>query len=418
MLSEENQMRFEEWADRQREMFERAMREHRDFTAAEEEEYAALRDKMGRLPNERRTFSSPRNLGNFADSAGFKDLGELMSTISNVRQGKQSYDNRLDTLHNRAKTFAMGGDGTGGFAVPSQFVAHIFAAPTESEPLLSNCDKIPMLSANCDAPLFEDSDHTTSPYGISWACHSENSAITENAVPDLSSIGLNAHTWMGLFKVSNEWLADAHPTFRQRLTDAFTRSLRWKVENLLWNGSGAAGEPTGVFADTDSLLVIDAETEQAASTIIHENLTNMWSRLRPGSHSRAIWVANQTAFPQLASMTVAGGTAATPAGILQVSGTPAAGVPSNLIFGRPLYLSEHVPALGTAGDFVLVDPMLYILGDRMMVTIDVSSDRYFEYNQTAFRIGVRFDGKPALSTTFTPNAGVACAYAVTTASRV
>jgi HK97 family phage major capsid protein len=101
--------------------------------------------------------------------------------------------------------------------------------------------------------------------------------------------------------------------------------------------------------------------------------------------------------------------------LLQPSGI--AGAPATSILGRPLYLSEHLPALGNAGDICLLDPLLYVLGDRKQIVVDASPHIRFQYDETAFRAQARFDGQPALSSTMTMANGGTVAWLVKIAER-
>ena len=97
---------------------------------------------------------------------------------------------------------------------------------------------------------------------------------------------LTAYKSGALFSASNEWLGDADPAMRDRLEAIFRASLRWYVESLMWNGSGA-GQPLGALNGGGSVS-IPKETGQTKDTILTENVLAMWARLRPGSHARSI----------------------------------------------------------------------------------------------------------------------------------
>jgi HK97 family phage major capsid protein len=165
--------------------------------------------------------------------------------------------------------------------------------------------------------------------------------------------------------------------------------LRWYIEDLLWTGDGA-GAPLGAL-NSDGAVSVAIESGQHV-TIVTENVVKMWAVLRPGSHSRSIWVCNATCFPQLATLSLAVGTGGAPVNLLQ-PGT-IAGAPSVTMLGRPLYMSEHLPSLGNAGDLCLLDPLLYLLGDRQQVVLDASPHIKFETDQTMFRASARLDAQP------------------------
>lgn len=232
----------------------------------------------------------------------------------------------------------------------------------------------------------------------------------------MGQLVLNAKKSGTLVYVSNEWLRGIQQIgLQNRLETIFRTSLRWYVESLLWNGSGA-GQALGCL-NASGTLEIAKETGQATDSIVTENIINMWARLKPGHHSRSMWVASQTAFPQLSTLTLNVGTGGSNVSILNPETQSVSGAPSHGIFGRPLYFSEHLPAVGSAGDICLLDPMMYVLGDRQSITVDVSPHFKFSQDKTTFRIQARFDAMPVLSTTFTPANGDTCAWAVKVADR-
>ena len=80
-------------------------------------------------------------------------------------------------------------------------------------------------------------------------------------------------------------------------------------------------------------------------------------------------------------------------------------------------MSEHLPALGDAGDLVLLDPLLYLLGDRQQIVLDASPHVRFESDQTVFRASARLDGQPIYSEVLTPKNGPTCGWLVKIAER-
>jgi HK97 family phage major capsid protein len=344
---------------------------------------------------------------NARGNGGFDGMGDFMAALYRKSRG-EGFDERLKPLHVRA---AIGETvpSEGGFAVPGQFVYKAFAEDLQDTVLLQLCDKIRMTSDKLDCPAFADSDHnTTAPFGITWNQVAESASFGNAQALPFRKLGLVAHKSGALFAASNEWLADADPAMRARLETIFKSSLRWYVESKLWTGTGA-GVALGAL-NGDGALEISKEAGQSADTIMTVNILKQWARLRPGSHSRAIWAANPTCFPELAQLSIAVGTGGSVVSLLQPSGI--AGGPATSILGRPLYLSEHLPALGNAGDICLLDPMLYLLGDRQEIVMDASPHLRFQYDETSFRVQARFDGQPALNTILTPANGDTCGWLV------
>lgn len=356
---------------------------------------------------------SPRAITG-GDTGGFDGMGDFMAALYRKSRG-EGLDPRLEPLRVTASAIGeSGAPSSGGFAVPEQFLYRAFNENLEDTVLLQLCDKVTMTSDKLGIPGFADDNHNTSaPFGITWTTIPESGSFGDYQALPFKKINLIAHKSGAIFSASNEWLADADPAMRARLETIFQTSLRWYAEKLLWTGTGA-GQPLGAL-NGPGALSITKETGQTADTIMTENILKQWARLRPGSHSRAIWAANPTTFPQLGTLSVGVGTGGVSVSLLQPSGI--AGGPATSILGRPLYLSEHLPALGNAGDICLLDPLLYVLGDRKQVVVDASPHVRFQYDETAFRAQVRFDGQPALSSVVTPENGDTCAWLVKIAER-
>lgn len=348
---------------------------------------------------------------------GFGNVGEMLAAIAQQASGSGA-DSRLAQLDvQRISAISEGSSSGGGFFIPTQHASGLLASSTiQQATLLDNSMVVPMGRESMQCPGWSDDSHATSPYGIEWGVVAEDAEFPEQ---DLTSnaVLMVAHKHGALFYTSNEWLADVDRGGDAKIQQIMSASLRWHIENLLWTGNGVAN-PIGVTA-ADGTLTIDAEVTQAPKTIVYENLQNMYARMLPGSHDRAIWVANQTVLPQLLNMTITAGAASTAIPIVQpYAGAGVAGAPAQAIFGRPLYISEHLQPLGTAGDFVFIDPSKYLFGDRRMVTVDVDRSYRFKNDQTAFRVSARFAGAPAMAGTFQPaNSADTCGYAVQIAER-
>ena len=66
------------------------------------------------------------------------------------------------------------------------------------------------------------------------------------------------------------------------------------------------------------------------------------------------------------------------------------------LFNLPIFVSEKVPTLGTKGDVMLIDPSLYVIGDRMQIEVAASEHVNFLKNQMTWRVVERVDGQPWL----------------------
>jgi HK97 family phage major capsid protein len=102
-------------------------------------------------------------------------------------------------------------------------------------------------------------------------------------------------------------------------------------------------------------------------------------------------------------LTVAAGDSVSPP-LWLVGGSLAPGAPMSLL-GRPLFVSEHIPNLGSAGDIAFLDFGHYLIGDRQAMTSEASIHYKFQNDQTAYRVIERVDGRPWLATAITPENG-------------
>jgi HK97 family phage major capsid protein len=409
-------------SEKRGEIENRAIKENRPLTARETglivEFDAEINEQRKNLP-----VGSPLTLQGFGggrsvrstDTGGFKDMGEFMSALYRKSRG-EGFDSRLEPLQVRA-SIGESVPSEGGFAVPNIFVERALNENLEDTVLLQLCDRQIMTTNAMTCPAFVDNSHlATAPFGITWTQIAEAGSWGTLQGTPFRSMELNAHKSGALFLVSNEWLADTSAGIRQRLENIWRASLRWYIEDLLWTGTGA-GQALGALTGSGALS-IPKESGQRADTIVTENVVNMWARLRPGSHSRAIWACNASCFPMLATLSLSVGTGGVPVSLLTTNqGSGIAGAPSTAILGRPLYISEHLPALGDSGDLVLCDPSLYLLADRQQIVLDVSPHVRFESDQTVFRASARLDAQPIYSSVLTPKNGPTAGWLVKIAER-
>lgn len=349
------------------------------------------------------------------DDGGFANMGDMMASVFKVSRG-EGVDDRLKKLAVKAASINEGVGSEGGFPIPTQFVDRALNEDLEDVVLLQFCDRQIMTSNAMNVPAFVDDSHAaTAPFGINWQMVPEGGSFGTIQGTPFRAMNLVARKAGALFLASNEWMTDSSTGIRARLENIWRASLRWYVENLLWAGSGA-GQPLGALA-SGGAVSIDKEVGQEPDSIQTENVVKMWSRLRPGSHGRSIWACNASCLPALATLVVGVGTAGNLVSPLLQVGTGIAGSPTMSIFGRPLHLSEHLPAVGDAGDICLLDPTLYLLGDRKQITLDASPHARFETDQTVFRATVRLDAQPIYNNPLTPKNGPTAGWLVKIGAR-
>jgi HK97 family phage major capsid protein len=145
--------------------------------------------------------------------------------------------------------------------------------------------------------------------------------------------------------------------------------------------------PLGII-NAPALITVN---RAVGSQIAVADIAGMAARLLPHSWKHAIWATNPSTLAQIVKISTF---------FLNVTAHEEGGQAGSLLT-RPLFVTEKLAALGSAGDLLLFDPSLYVIGERDEVYIDVSDENLFQTYQTVFRVWLRVDGKPQVSKSIT-----------------
>ena len=217
----------------------------------------------------------------------------------------------------------------------------------------------------------------------------EEASLKTETNAKFRKITLVAHKLTGYTEVSDELLEDSAIS----LSDFFNSSLgfaggiAWNDDYTFLRGTGA-GQPQGVV---NAGATITVPRQAVGTPVQYLDIVNMVESFLPSG--RGVWVMNQTVMSNLFQMTV---------GTMNVwQPNMQAGVPGNL-FGMPVYFTEKLPAVGSAGDVLLADFRYYLIGDRQATTIESTpyTDQW-KYDLTSWRAVHRVDGQPWLSAPLT-----------------
>ncbi len=329
---------------------------------------------------------------------GWSSPAEFMRTIG-LHQG----DQRL-----RQASLGESLPSSGGFSVPSILAAEWLDGSLESELIRPRAQLYAMSSASLTVPGWDMSDNSSTLYGgFSREWLAENAEATDSD-PKMRSLMLNAKKCALFTKASNELLADG-PNFESRLGDAMRAAVSFSLDDAFISGTGA-GQPLGIL-NASSLITQDKEDGQAASSIVYENLAKMYSRLAPECVGNSIWIAHNSAIPQLLTLAIDVGTAGSHIPVMSESDG------KFRMLTRPCFFTEKTPTLGSVGDIMLVDPTQYIVGLRKEMSLDSSMHVGWQNDQTAFRCIVRADGMPSWASARTPLNGADVSWAVALEAR-
>ena len=373
---------------------------------------SALEDKsvVGRLPMGETTEENPESEETKAGWLGADKSKGSMRVAAKALNGKfRSFGEFLEQIHPsqslraggldaRLKVLGEGQGDQGGFLVPEQFVANLLALSLEQAVIRPRAFTIPMASNTVRIPVVRDTTHASNVFGGVQAYWTPESGSVTASEPTFGQAALVAKKLVGYTTASNELLMDNAVGLEALLTRLFPEALAYFEDDAFINGDGA-GEPTGIL-NAGALVSVGAETGQAATTIVAENLDKMYSRMLPTSVGRAVWLAHPDTFPQLAALSRSVGTGGSAVWVANMAGGP-----PQSIYGRPLIFTEKCKTLGTVGDIYFADLSYYVVGDRQGMTMSASPHVRFTNDETVWRFIQRLDGRPWIESALTPRQG-------------
>lgn len=325
----------------------------------------------------------------FADSGDyFRSLGPSATVEDAQRWGR---------LRNAYSTIVPS---EGGFLVPEALRSQLLQVALESAVVRSRAFVVPMETQKLSFPMVDSTTNVGSVFGGMVAYWTEEGAALTQSSATFGRVSLEAKKLTGYAEVPSELIADSLPSFSAFVDQAWPQALAFFEDLAFIRGTGV-GEPLGFLgAGNNAAIAVAKESGQAADTLQWLNVINMYSRMLPGSLSRAVWLVAPNVFPQLATMSLTVGTGG--AAVWMPDGH---GAPVMTLLGRPVIMSEKMNVLGDRGDIALVDLGYYLIGDRQEMTARASEDYKFGNDKVAYRIIERVDGRPWIQSAITPANG-------------
>ena len=333
---------------------------------------------------------------------GFKSMGDFSMAVAHWQDGKRD-DNRLLAWSAKAAESGLteGVDSEGGFLVPEEFSTDILKKTYDNAALVSRCRDVPMQTKAIKIPYVKETSRADGSRqgGIRAYRAAELGALTASK-PTFGAIRLEVEKLYVYVAASDELLDDA-AAMGSMISAAAADELAFKMDWEVLNGTGA-GQPLGIM-NAPCLVSVAEEDNQAADTLVAENIVKMWSRCYGPSRSNAVWLINQDVEPQLFTMSLAVGTGGVP---VYMPANGLAGSPYGTLMGRPVIPCEQCDTLGDKGDIFLVDLSQYLYARHVSgMNAATSIHIKFDYDQTVFRFTVRTDGQPWWPGALTPNSG-------------
>lgn len=323
---------------------------------------------------------------------GFTTIGDFARTV--WHRNPRPDEEKLAKLGNIMNAYSSVDPAAGGFLIPETMRSDILQLTLETSIVRPRATVITMSTPTQLMPFVDSTTNVGSVHGgmiFYWRAEGADLTATE---AKFGRVKLEANKLTGLAAVPNELWADA-PALTSFLMQAVPKGLSFYEDNAFINGTGA-GEPLG-FLESTALIAITKDSGQPADTITSNNVLTMFSRMLPSSLESAVWIANQTTFKELMTLSISVGVGGVPVSLVDISAAPRMSM-----LGRPLIISEKVPTLGDQGDIVFCDLSYYLIGDRQAVSLETSEHVYFVSDETALRVIERVDGRPWVQSAFTP----------------
>ena len=329
------------------------------------------------------------------EEIGFTNLGDFAKEIWH----RNTQANRLSKIHEVQNAYSSLDPASGGYLIPESMDSEIRSMVLEESIVRSRATVVPMSTPQMLFPFVDWTTNVGSTFG-GWTVTrvSEGAAITASNAK-FGRVKLDVTKQVAGAEVPNEMFSDVGALdgfIRRTLPQAV--AFAEDIDFLTGNG---AGQPLGVINSANTaLLTITKETNQAASSVVIENILKMYARMLPSSKSRAVWLVNPTTFIELQQLSIAVGTGGAPVMLMNLAGSP-----TPTILGRPVIETEKVPTLGSASDISFIDFTYYLIGDRPGSGLESSPHGQFMNDITEMKLTSRNDGRPWVQSAFTPTNG-------------
>jgi HK97 family phage major capsid protein len=316
--------------------------------------------------------------------AGVKTFGDAVVALYHDDQEKLRQLRTMNAIHGTE----------GGFAVPEVLWSQIYDSGLEQSVCLGRVQVFNMVSDTMHIVGWDSADRTTGPIAAvrgTWIGEGETAS---GVTPKLRSLSMFAKKIALYVGITSECLQDA-TALSISLGTMMRNSLAFSLDQAILTGSGIA-QPFGIM-DAPATISVSRTTP---NTIVFGDIGNMIGRLLPSSLGRAVWIASPSTFAILVSMVVTAGT-----GELVLGYRPGASDIQMQVLGRPLLVSEKLPAMAEKGGLMLADLSYYALAMRETGRFEKTNAASWSEDVVDMRLVLRCDGKPLVAQPFTPAGG-------------
>jgi len=335
---------------------------------------------------------------------GYKAFGEFLHDVHSCSPGSgNAPTDRMAAVMKAASGMGENVGSDGGFLVPTDFVTALWQRVIDTpENLMNRTDQYTTSGNRMVLPAVAETSRADGARagGIQGYWLDEGTAKTPSQ-PALARLELNLHKMAVVVPATDELLDDSAVALESFITKVASDELSFMLNDSFIRGLGG-GRPMGIL-NAPCLVTVAAEAGQPITTIVAENISNMWARMYAPSRRNAVWLINQDIEPELDNMTIAVGTGGLPV-YLPVGGYSVS--PYSTMKGRPVIPVEWCSTLGAVGDIILCDWSQYVsITKNTGIEAAVSMHIRFLYDEQTFRFVMRVDGQPWWATDLTPYQG-------------
>ena len=320
---------------------------------------------------------------------GYAHIGELASDVWRHRTDKKvTNPEAFEKTRTLSAGYSENDPSSGGFLVPEEVRSNLMQMMLEKSIVRQLATVISMSSLTTKIPFVDATTNIGSVFGgmvFYWI--GESQSITPSSAK-FGNVKLEANKLVGGARVPNELWADA-PALGTWLDQSAPTGMGFYEDMSFVSGNGV-DQPLGVLK-SNALVQVD----KAAATLAASDLYAMYARMLPSSLGSAVWMVNQTMLPELFNLST--GSGGVPLGVVNIANSPVM-----TILGRPLIVTEKLPAKGADNNIAFVDWSYYLIGDRQAISVDYSEHSRFMNDETEMRIIERVDGRPWVQNPVTP----------------
>ena len=285
------------------------------------------------------------------------------------------------------KALNEGDDTEGGFLVPDEFKAEVIRYATEASVIRPRARIFPMTRLSLSLPKLDQSSNRFGGAAVYWT---EESAAKTESEPAFGKITLQAKKLIGLVPASDEVLEDSIINLANYLVSLFGEIIGYEEDYRFIRGTGM-GQPLGII-EAAGINLISRDT---SSRILVDDILAMYVAHPAWADANSVWLATKAGMGEL--LKIGYGTT----GGITLFMTNLRDAVTPVLMGKPIVLTEKLPALGLKGDLILADLKYYYIGDKGGIKVDSSIHDRFRYDETVLRFVKRVAGQPAIPSAFT-----------------